>query len=156
MPNRVYECRECYEIYISEEAATNCEKKHVEKSKEKEKIHIENKKMRFPMYIEITRNAFETHQGGLKFDIPKNCSAIILMGNRGGGLQPYRLLLPHQVYISDIRDAFTKNHFEVISFVPVNHKDYVDLAYKDSYSADKWSKAKTQKYNLEIKGELKK
>ena len=62
------------------------------------------------------------------------------MGNNGTGLRPYRLLLPHQVYVKDIREAFEEKNFEVIVMVPVKAKDYLNIAYKNKYSYDRWKK----------------
>ena len=65
-------------------------------------------------------------------------SLVILMGNKGGGLEPYTLLLPHQIYVSDLRETFEKEDFEVIVLIPLRSKDYINIVYRDKYSFDRW------------------
>ena len=138
MIKRYWFCEDCGKKYVKEEDALECVKKHEEYKKEQEKIYKENKKMVFSKSVKLTKSAFDTHGGGVNFQVPKDCNVVILMGNKGSGLRPYQLLLPHQIYVSDLREKFEKEGFEVIVLVPVNSKDYMDVAYRDNYSYERW------------------
>ena len=76
--------------------------------------------------------------GMLDFKVPKNCDLIILCGNNGDGYIPYRCLLPHQVYLSDIRETFEEEGFEVIYVVPVNSKLPFAIAFNGEYGEQRW------------------
>lgn len=140
MPNRIWSCKDCERTYLEKEEALQCEEKHRVDKKVEERLHKENKKMVFSKAVKITKNAFDTHGGGVDFDIPKDCDIIILMGNRGGGYEPYKCLLPHQVYVSDLREDFEEYHFEVIYVVGINSEDVFQIVYKDNYGFQRWSK----------------
>ena len=140
MPKQTWTCSECDKTYSNQEQALECEKKHDEEAIRMTKIHEENSKMRFPKGIKITKSDFDTTGGNVDFDVPKDCDLIILMGNRGGGYVPYSSLLPHQVYMNDIRETFEEEDFEVIYIVPIKSKDVFPIAFKDKYSEDRWKK----------------
>lgn len=63
-------------------------------------------------------------------DVPENCSVVILAYNKGGGLVPVSLCLPHQVYtrkVDELRKEYGNNyHFEVVA-IPANSKDYITV-----------------------------
>lgn len=96
--------------------------------------------------VEIKRSIFdsnimimgERYGGMLHFDVPKDCDLIVLMGNIGGGYVPFRCLLPHQVYMDDIRKAFDEKHFEVIYVVPISSKAPFQIAYNGEYGQQRW------------------
>ena len=96
--------------------------------------------IKFPKTVTITKNAFDTHGGGVSFEIPKDCDLIILCGNSGGGYQPYQCLLPHQVYIKDLKETFKEKHFEVITIIPVKSDTAMDIAYNGMYGEQRWGK----------------
>lgn len=100
--------------------------------------------------VKIGKSIFDSHPrnesdglvngGRLDFEVPKDCDLIILMGNKGGGYVPYRCLLPHQVYLDDIKEAFEKWFFEVIYVVPISSKAPFQIAYHGEYGKQRWEK----------------
>ena len=136
-------CSDCQKPYLKKEDAIECEKKHAEYEKEQEVKRKENAKMIFNKGIEIDKSCFDDLGGYMDFKIPDDCDCVILMGNKGGGLIPYQLLLPHQVYVSDLKDTFKEEGFEVIVLIPIKSKDYMNIAYKDKYSFDRWVEKET-------------
>lgn len=78
--------------------------------------------------------------GRLDFEVPKDCDLVILMGNKGDGHIPYRCLLPHQVYVDDIKKAFEEQHFEVIYILPVSSKAPFQIAYNGNYGKQRWAR----------------
>lgn len=88
--------------------------------------------------VEIKKSTFDSTGGMLSFEVPKDCNLIVLMGNRGGGYVPYRCLLPHQVYLRDIREAFEKHAFEVIYVVPISSEAPFPIAYANEYGRGRW------------------
>lgn len=102
--------------------------------------------------IKIGKSIFDTNIAGerdgkglamggrLDFEVPKDCDLIILAGNKGGGYVPYQCLLPHQVYVEDIKKAFDEYHFEVIYVLPVKSADSILLVARSKYSLDRWQR----------------
>jgi len=142
MPTKSWRCNGCHKVYPKEEGALECEQEHRKDEAEQKKLDEENKKMVFSNAVKITKDAFDTHGGGVHFKIPKDCELIILMGNRGGGYVPYKCLLPHQVYVNDLREDFEEHDFEVISVIGVKSKDVFNIVYKDDYGFKRWGKEK--------------
>jgi len=138
MVKQTYTCSVCDGTYNSEEQAADCEKKHKEEKERQRRLAEENKKIVLGDSVSLRgKNAF-----GQPLDYPsdKKYSTVILMGNSGGGLKPYQLLLPHQIYLDDIRETFKEKHFEVISVIGVDTSKAIDIAYKDGHSARRWGK----------------
>ncbi len=144
MVKQCWLCKDCNKPYYIKKDALNCEKRHEKHKLEQEKIHKENQKMVFGKGVKITKNHFDTHGGGVDFKIPKNCDLIILMGNKGGGYVPYQCLLPHQVYVTDLREAFEEHGFEVIYVVGINSESPFQIAYQNKYGFDRWKNKKRQ------------
>lgn len=71
---------------------------------------------------------------------PNDCNLIILCGNNGTGHQPFRCLLPHQIYTKDIKETFVEESYEAIFALPVNSKDTVFIAARDKYSLQRWKR----------------
>ena len=94
--------------------------------------------IKFSKAVTITKNSFDTLGGGVSFETPKDCDLIILCGNKGGGLSPYRCLLPHQVYVKDLKKTFKETGFEVITMIPVKSDTSIDLAYNGMYGEQRW------------------
>ena len=88
--------------------------------------------------IKISRSVFDEEGGCFNFEVPKYCDLIILCGNKGGGYVPYRCLLPHQVYLKDIKEKFKESDFEAIFVLPVKSKNAFLIAGKDDYCINKW------------------
>ena len=107
----------------------------------KDEINGGRDTIKFPKTVTINKSAFDTHGGGLDFEIPKDCNLIILCGNKGGGLVPYRCLLPHQVYVKDLKETFKETGFEVITIIPVKSNISVDIAYNGMYGEQRWGKS---------------
>lgn len=149
MVDRCWLCSHCSKPFQDEEDAVECEKKHEEYAEAQKKLMKENEKMRFPMHVKIKGSGFDELGGMVDFDLPKGCDLIILMGNKGGGYVPYNCLLPHQVYVSDLREDFDKHGFEVISLVGINSKDPFQIAFKDDYGFQRWSKS-GDKYQKDV------
>ena len=78
--------------------------------------------------------------GMVYFDVPDDCGLIVLAGNNGGGHQPFCSLLPHQVYMDNLRDVFKEKDFELISVLPVRSQEVFNLVYRDQYSKQRWCK----------------
>lgn len=76
--------------------------------------------------------------GRLDFKVPEGTDLVILMGNRGGGYVPYQCLLPHQVYVDDIKKAFEKG-YEVIYIVPISARAPFRIAYRGEYGKQRWA-----------------
>ncbi len=56
------------------------------------------------------------------FEMPKECDVVILAINRGFGLEPRQLLLPHQVY----KEKIEKLNYGVV-LIPASSKNYIIL-----------------------------
>jgi len=82
--------------------------------------------------IKINKSSFDV-DGQIDFKVPKDCDLIILCGNSGGGYRPYQCLLPHQVYVKDIKKTFEEKHFEVIYALPVKSCESILLVGRDDY-----------------------
>ena len=105
----------------------------------------------FSKSVKIGRSIFDSDDsvakrglangGRVDFDVPEDCDLVILMGNKGGGYVPYRCLLPHQVYVDDLKDAFEEKHFEVIYVIPINSESTFQIAYNGSYGKQRWGKS---------------
>lgn len=133
-------CEVCSNSFTKEKEALKCEEKHKEEKRKQEEIIAKNKGMRFSKCVRVTKEELNDQFGSISFDVPKDCDLVILMGNRGTGYIPYRCLSPHQVYINDLRETFEKENFEVIYVVPVNSDTPFQIAYKNGYSEQRWSK----------------
>lgn len=60
--------------------------------------------------------------------IKEGYTAVILCKNNGTGLDPLRLLLPHQVYEKDLEAIFALYPDTTdFTIVPVNHEDYIEI-----------------------------
>lgn len=102
--------------------------------------------------LEIGKSIFDTNIAGerdskglalgghVDFDVPADCDLVILMGNKGGGYVPYRCLLPHQIYMDDLKADFEKHFFEVIYVLPVSSKAPFQIAYSGTYGKQRWAK----------------
>lgn len=95
--------------------------------------------------VEIRKSIFDKTEdkplalgGRLDFEVPKDCDLIILMGNKGGGYVPYSCLLPHQVYMDDIKNTFEEKGFEVIYVVPIKSSDPFHIAFNGDYGKQRW------------------
>ena len=88
--------------------------------------------------VKIEKSVFDREGGVFDFEVPKDCDLIILCGNKGGGYIPYRCLLPHQVYLKDIKKTFEEEKFEVIYVIPVNSKKSFKIAYNGEYGKSRW------------------
>ncbi len=140
MIKQTWTCSECKKTYENKEDAIKCEAEHEKEKIKQKKIIEENKKMIFGKSVKIHKSSFDNLGGCVDFKVPKDCNCVILMGNKGGGLIPYQLLLPHQVYVSDLKKTFKKEGFEVIVLIPIKSKDYMDVVYRDKYSEQRWNK----------------
>ncbi len=138
MVKQKWSCSECDKVYSSEKEALECEQKHEIENQEAEKIRKENAKMVFDKVVKVTKSNFDTTGGNVDFQVPKGCDLIILMGNRGGGFVPYQCLLPHQVYVNDLRKAFKEHGFEVIYVIGVKSKDTFPIVYANAYGFGRW------------------
>ena len=106
-----------------------------------EKKEKENKEgVKIAKGIKIRKSNFVKVDFMFDFDIPEDCDLIVLMGNKGSGYVPYRCLLSHQVYLQDIKEAFEKEHFEVIFVLPVNSLHPFAIAYNGEYGKQRWGK----------------
>lgn len=97
--------------------------------------------------VEKHKSCFDSVGGMLSFELPEGCTAVILVGNSGGGWKPFRFLLPHQVYLKDIAKAFADHHFEVIGVVPIVSADIFPVVYKNDYSKQRWKDLETTHEN---------
>jgi hypothetical protein len=60
--------------------------------------------------------------------MPKGYTAVILCKNNGTGLDPLRLLLPHQVYEKDLEEIFSQfPDTTEFTIVPINHEHYLEI-----------------------------
>jgi hypothetical protein len=101
--------------------------------------------IKLPAGVTIHKSIFDTdaHQelrfgGMLNYEMPEGCDLVILMGNRGGGYEPYRCLLPHQIYMDDIKEAFEKEGFEVIYVAPLSARAPFPIAFNGDYGRKRW------------------
>jgi len=98
--------------------------------------------------VTIEKSIFDSHlrdpkkglsMGGMVYKkVPKDCDLIILCGNSGGGHRPYKCLLPHQMYLDDLKEDFEKHGFEVITIFPVKSKTNLNIAYNGDYGKQRW------------------
>ncbi len=93
--------------------------------------------------VEKRRSDFDPVGGMLSFQLPDDCTAVILVGNNGGGWKPFRFLLSHQVYLTDMAKVFADRHFEVIGVVPIVSADIFPVVYKNDYSKQRWKDLET-------------
>jgi hypothetical protein len=99
---------------------------------------MEIKDVKLAQGINIKKSIFDKDGGMLDFKLPLCYDLVILCGNKGGGHTPYKCLLPHQVYLSDIKNDFEKYNFEVITIFPVKSKTNSYIAYKGDYEKSRW------------------
>lgn len=105
-----------------------------------------DKSVVIPNCIEIHKTGFGGDNGQLHIDIPDDCDLVILASNKGGGIAPYRCLLPHQVYVNDLIKFFLKNpDHKVIYAIPVKTGSVQPIAAKDEASAKYWFENMLQK-----------
>lgn len=55
-------------------------------------------------------------------NLPEGLDMLVVSGNKGGGHQPLRLLMPHQVYYEDVKDI------KGLVLIPVSSQDYIWLS----------------------------
>lgn len=103
---------------------------------------MQNKDIKLAKIVKLEDGVFDRADDGgcLDFNIPKHHDLIILAGNKGGGYIPYKCLLPHQVYLTDLKKDFIEHNFEVIYVIPVKAKLPFPIAYRDDYSHQRWHK----------------
>jgi hypothetical protein len=99
---------------------------------------MENHEIKLPKGVDIRPSTFDEGGGMLNYEVPEGADLVILMGNRGGGYVPFRCLLPHQVYLKDIRKAFEDERFEVIYLVGVSAKAPLPIAFNGDYGRERW------------------
>lgn len=78
----------------------------------------------------ITVKVVRCHPFGdmLDFDMPPGTDVVIVCINDGMGLQPVRVLLPHQVYTRTIRDLLREYPAtRTITVIPVTASLYIDV-----------------------------
>lgn len=62
-----------------------------------------------------------THFGDMYKVDADGADAIIVLFNIGGGWQPYRMLLPHQLYEKDVQEQLNKiGRSCTIAYVPIH------------------------------------
>lgn len=88
--------------------------------------------------VKLEKSTFDSTGGMLDFKLPKDCDLVILMGNRGGGYVPFSSLLPHQVYLNDLREVCKEEGFEVIYAVGIKSDDPFHIAFKGEYGKQRW------------------
>jgi len=99
---------------------------------------MNKKEIKLSKLIKINKSTFDEEGGVFSFDMPKHHDLIILAGNKGGGYIPYKCLLPHQVYLKDIKKDFEENDFEVIYIIPVKSKLSFPIAFNGDYGKQRW------------------
>lgn len=152
MVKNSFTCGECEKSYMKENDAVACEEAHEIRRKEMAEFVKKNKKMVFSENVEVKESDLEDQFGSVRIRFKEKHDLIILMGNKGGGYTPYRCLLPHQVYVRDIREAFEENHFEVICVVGVKSSNVFPIAYKDGYGHQRWESLESNKNDVELGG----
>jgi hypothetical protein len=155
MVKNSFTCNECGKSYLKKEDAIKCEEKHEEERRKLAEFVEKNKEMVFSKNVEVKKEDLENQFGGVKINFKDEHDLIILMGNKGGGHKPYRCLLPHHVYVRDIREAFEKEHFEVICVVGIKSSDVFPIAYKDGYGFQRWKDLESKDDALQEKNEVK-
>jgi hypothetical protein len=81
-----------------------------------------------PLALEVLVRVGPSDFGAsLKVPMPKGCDVLILCRDRRYGYEPFRLLLPHQVYEANLR-GFFDSETEAIVAIPASSKHYVKLA----------------------------
>ncbi len=101
---------------------------------------MNKKDIKRPKGIKIRKSGFGGKGGMFDFEIPKDCNLVVLAGNKGGGYEPYRCLLPHQVYLSDIKKTFEETDFEVIYVIPVDSEFPFPIAFNGNYGKQRWDR----------------
>ena len=91
--------------------------------------------------VRIEASTFD--DGVVNFDVPEGCKAVILMGNNGGGYSPLRYLLPHQVYVNELREMAEEDGWEVFYILPVIGDTAFPVAYKGDYGRQRWETKRT-------------
>jgi hypothetical protein len=59
--------------------------------------------------------------------IPEDCDMIVLAVNKGFGLKPISVRLPHQVYVEDLEKMIKEHHAHEVVAIPFNHKNYISI-----------------------------
>lgn len=148
MVKNSFTCDECNKSYLKSISAVACEKAHEVERKKNAELIEKNKKMVFSSNVEVRKEDLEDQFGGVKIYFKEKCDLIILMGNSGTGLKPYQCLLPHQVYVRDLRETFEENDFEVIKIVGVMSKDVFPIAYRNDYGFQRWKESEPKNDTL--------
>lgn len=138
MVTNSFTCCDCATSYAKEKDAVECEGNHENQREERAREIKKNKKMVFSKNAKVTKKDLDDQFGGVEIKFKEKYDLIILMGNSGGGLRPYKCLLPHQVYVNDLREAFEEHHFEVICIVGIESSNVFPIAYKDGYGFQRW------------------
>jgi hypothetical protein len=95
--------------------------------------------MELPNDVTIGK-AFSAHTGGtLTYPGQGEAGLIILVGNKGGGWEPFACRLPHQVYEKDLERVFADRHFEMIAAFPVDPSSVIPIAYRGEYEKQRWT-----------------
>jgi hypothetical protein len=90
--------------------------------------------------VKLEKSIFDETGGMLSFELPEGYDLIVLAGNKGQGYIPYKVLLPHQVYLTDLKETFEKNFFEVIYVLPVKSELPFQIAYNGKSGKQAWVK----------------
>lgn len=98
-------------------------------------------KSTFVLSDKVKKNSgFAAYTGfGVTLDIPKGTDLVVLAGNRGGGYEPYRCLLPGQIYETNLQQAFDDREFESIFAMPVRSDEPILVAARSEAYLKKWN-----------------
>ncbi|MFW6145438.1 MAG: hypothetical protein ACOC4Y_01435 [bacterium] len=62
-------------------------------------------------------------------DIPDWADAVIICYNEGGGLRPFDLCLPHQIYVHKLERKLKQLAVPIkITVIPIRSDDYINIA----------------------------
>ena len=59
--------------------------------------------------------------------IPEDCDVVILAVNKGFGLEPVGLFLPHQIYVRKLQDLLVIHNAKEIVAIPASSKNYIEI-----------------------------
>lgn len=62
-----------------------------------------------------------------ELDIPEDCDLVILAVNKGFGLEPVGISLPHQIYVSKLRELQVKHNAREIIAIPASSETYISI-----------------------------
>lgn len=60
-------------------------------------------------------------------EIPQDCDMIVLAVNKGFGLKPVSVKLPHQVYVKELEKMIKEYDAHEVVAIPYNHADYISI-----------------------------